>query len=55
VVTGETNRYLVYQEKAGVDENKEHIVEMFYDILEHFGEFGSKRDEKRLFVEWRKQ
>jgi hypothetical protein len=47
-----------YQEKdiaMNEQDNKEHIVEMLYDILEYFGEEGTKHDEKRLRVEWGEQ
>lgn len=53
---GDTNTSNVYQDKSdGVEENKEHIVEMLYDILEYFGELGSKHDKKRLRIEWKEQ
>ena len=34
---------------------KSHIVDMFYDILEHFGEQGSKHDKKRIRITYDKQ
>jgi hypothetical protein len=53
---GDTKNSVVYQEKdEGLEENKEHIVEMLYDILEYFSEQGSKHDKKRLFIEWKLQ
>ena len=33
--------------------NKEHVVEMLWDILEYFAEGGSKHDKKRISIEWR--
>ena len=50
-------REFVYEQKetAASQEDKEHIVNMFYDIIDFFGEGGSKHDEKRLYVEWKKQ
>ena len=54
---GDSPGICVYQEKdtATEIEDKNHIVEMFYDILEHFGEIGSKHDAKRLYIEYRAQ
>lgn len=45
----------VFQERVGIisdGENKEHLVEMLYEVLDHFGECGSKHDKKRIRVEW---
>ena len=44
----------VFQEKSDSSggENKEHLVEMLYEVLDHFAEYGSKHDKKRLKVEW---
>ena len=53
---GDTNSSNVYQDKSdGLEENKEHIVEMLYDILEYFNELGTKHDKKRLSIEWKEQ
>jgi len=51
---GEGRNKQVYQIKytPEPEENKEHIVEMFYDLLEFYGEIGSKHDKKRLSIKW---
>ena len=57
---GEGKRKVVYQmsiaeEFSSVETDKSHIVNMFYDILEHFGEQGSKHDKKRIKITYDKQ
>ncbi len=42
-----------YEEKDDLD--KEHIVEMFYELLSFFGEQGSKHDKKRIKITYEKQ
>jgi len=50
----ESKEKQVYQMKEDnqPEDNKEHIVEMFYDLLEFFAEVGSKHDKKRIQIEW---
>ena len=58
---GETKKKVVYQLKTDGDDlsstetDKEHIVEMFYELLQFFGEQGSKHDKKRLHITYDKQ
>jgi hypothetical protein len=52
---GEGKRKVVYQEKENSDLveyeiDKSHIVDMFYDILDHFGVSGSRYDKKRISI-----
>ncbi len=53
---GDSNEEKVYEDKTEdpQDLDREHIVDMFYDIIGHFGETGSKYDKKRLRVEYKK-
>ena len=50
---GDINDSAVFEDKSGVEPNKEHVVSMLYDILDYLDETGSKHDKKRLFIEWR--
>ncbi len=54
---GEETHKVAYAEKNefAQDPDKSHIVDMFYDILEHFGEQGSKQDKKRIKITYDKQ
>ena len=59
---GEGKKKVVYQDvnTLGGDLNpnetdKSHIVDMFYEILEHFGEQGSKHDKKRIRMTYETQ
>lgn len=51
--SGDGKRKVIYEEKNefAQDPDKEHIVEMFYEILEFFGEQGSRYDKKRIHIE----
>ena len=41
----------VYKIKNEQDEtNKDHIIDLFYDILEVMGEWGSKHDKRRIKI-----
>lgn len=45
---------MVYQEKSDMDEtDKDHVLTMLYDVLEYFGESGSKYDKRRIFLGYR--
>lgn len=45
----------VYEEKDEQDgTNRDHIIEMLYDILEHFAELGSKYDKRRVYICYKK-
>ena len=37
------------------EEDKEHTIEMLWDILEFFTETGSKHDKKRINIEYKNQ
>ena len=59
---GEGKRKVVYQnlntmggDLSTTETEKGHIVDMFYEILEHFGEQGSKHDKKRIKITYEKQ
>jgi len=59
---GETKRKVVYQnlntlggDLAPTETDKTHIVDMFYELLEFFGEQGSKHDKKRLQIIYEEQ
>ena len=57
---GENKRKVVYQEKESDElspneKDKEHIVDMFYELLDFFGEIGSKHDKKRISITYEKQ
>lgn len=48
-------RKVVYEEKENLDlpaneNDKEHITNMLWDLLEFFGQSGSKHDRKRLTI-----
>jgi len=48
---GEGSHKLVYKMKDEDDEtNRDHIIEMFYEILDFFGESGSKHDKRRIKI-----
>jgi len=47
-VEGEEKQVKVYQDQADNDYNKNHILEMFAEILDFFGEQGSKHDKCRI-------
>ena len=58
--SGEGQYVQLYEEiednSLGVTEsNKEHVVRMLYDLLEHFAESGSKHDKKRIEIKYGKQ
>ena len=48
---GDKPQTTVYQQKD--NENQEHIVEMLWDILGHFGVSYSKHKEKNIHMEWK--
>ena len=59
---GETKKKVVYQlitndndDLAPTETDKTHIVDMFYELLEFFGEQGSKHDKKRLQITYEEQ
>jgi hypothetical protein len=59
-IDGEGKKTFVYAEKDNVElssneEDKEHTVEMLWEILEFFAETGSKHDKKRINIEYKKQ
>jgi len=53
---GETKKKVVYQLKTEEDlstpteTDKSHIVDMLWDLIEFFGEQGSKHDKKRINI-----
>jgi hypothetical protein len=59
---GEMEKKVVYQNLntlggnlSSTETDKTHIVDMFYEILEHFGEIGTKHDKKRLQISYKEQ
>ena len=40
----------VYQGNSNDNFNKDHIIEMLYDIIEYLGESGSKHDIRRIVI-----
>lgn len=57
---GEIKKKVVYEEKENNDLmvneiDKEHIIEIFYDLLEFFGVSGNKYDKKRIKITYEKQ
>ena len=57
---GDTEGEQVYQQKddpslQGPEENKEHLVDLFWDIMDYFGMSGSKHDKKRLRITYEEQ
>jgi len=56
---GSKKKKIVYEEKEDGELypnelNKEHIMNMFYDLLEFFGNSGSKHDKKRIRITYGK-
>lgn len=54
---GDYPRTETYQDRTADNDtcqDKTHIVEMLYQILESFGDIGSKHDEKRIWVTYAK-
>lgn len=52
---GDNDMSMVYQEKESVhfnEENYEHYVEMFYEIMEYFGDFFSKHRKKNIDIKY---
>ena len=48
-IDGEGIRKMVFKEKDEQDEtNRDHVIEMLYDLLEFFAEGGSKHDKRRI-------
>lgn len=46
---------MVFQQKDEEDEtNRDHVIDMFYWLLEYFAEQGSKHDKRRIEVGYRK-
>lgn len=54
---GEGKRKVVYEERDefAQEKDKSHIIDMFYDILEFFGEQGSKHSKKRIKITYEEQ
>lgn len=59
---GEGKRKVVYQEKDNaesielhIENDKEHVVNMLWDLIEFFGEAGGKHDKKRIKITYEKQ
>ena len=46
---GEIEIEEVFEEK----QDKEHIIEMLWLVVDHFGELGSKHDEKRICIDYK--
>lgn len=52
---GEGIQEEVYKEKDPNDEtNRDHVIDMLYDILEVFSEWGSKHDKRRIKIGYTK-
>ena len=50
-IGGEGTNQMVYKIKDEQDEsNKDHVIDMFHDILEFFAEWGSKHDKRRIKI-----
>lgn len=50
-ISGSDKERFVYTEKDTNDEtNRDHLIEMLYDILDFFGEHGSKHDKRRIKI-----
>jgi poly(A) polymerase Pap1 len=56
-LNGETTlmlkREILFEENVDED-NKDHVVNLLYQVLEHFGEEGSKHDKERIRIEVQK-
>lgn len=48
---GEGTRKMVFKIKDDNDEtNRDHVIEMLYELLEFFAEGGSKHDKRRITI-----
>ena len=49
-IDGEGTRKIVFREKDEDETNRDHVIEMFYDLMEFFAEGGSKHDKRRVTI-----
>ena len=50
LTTSEKEKLVFTQKNEGDEFNKDHVIDMLYELLDNFGECGSKHDIRRLKI-----